>query len=141
MIKSCDDSCYKCLKTYRNMNYHGLLDWRLGVSWLRLMMDKNYKCATDGDFSNFVELNRWPAIAKKIAECFSQSFQGGAVENHEEKLYGLISAGHPVIVIHPLWDINDIREEWLANARIKLEGKLRANGARRALITIDSFNE
>jgi DEAD/DEAH box helicase domain-containing protein len=30
--QKCDSSCYDCLQQYRNMNYHGLLDWRLGLS-------------------------------------------------------------------------------------------------------------
>ena len=32
--QKCDSSCYDCLQQYRNMNYHGLLDWRLGLSLL-----------------------------------------------------------------------------------------------------------
>ncbi|MBK8380602.1 MAG: DUF1998 domain-containing protein [Ignavibacteria bacterium] len=28
---SCKDACYDCLKVYRNMNYHSLLDWKLGL--------------------------------------------------------------------------------------------------------------
>ncbi len=35
---NCDSACYDCLKGYRNMNYHGLLDWRLGMSLLRLLL-------------------------------------------------------------------------------------------------------
>jgi DEAD/DEAH box helicase domain-containing protein len=35
----CDSSCYNCLRHYRNINYHGLLDWRLGLSLLRVLAD------------------------------------------------------------------------------------------------------
>jgi DEAD/DEAH box helicase domain-containing protein len=139
-IENCKDACYKCLKVYRNMNYHGLLDWRLGFSWLRFMMDQTYKCGADGIFGSSPELDNWPSIAKNVAESIQQAFQGGRIENHENKLYGLNCAGHPVIVVHPLWDFSDIREEWLGNAKNQLESVLRANGARRDLRTVDTFN-
>ena len=34
---NCDSSCYDCLRNYRNMSYHGLLDWRLGISLFRAL--------------------------------------------------------------------------------------------------------
>jgi len=30
----CADSCYRCLRTYRNQRVHHLLDWRLIIPWL-----------------------------------------------------------------------------------------------------------
>ena len=33
---ACADACYKCLKVFRNMNFHGLLDWRLGMALIRV---------------------------------------------------------------------------------------------------------
>lgn len=32
----CDTSCNQCLRDYYNMQYHGLLDWRLGLDMARL---------------------------------------------------------------------------------------------------------
>ena len=34
----CDSACYDCLKEYGNMTYHGLLDWRLGMAYLRVLV-------------------------------------------------------------------------------------------------------
>jgi DEAD/DEAH box helicase domain-containing protein len=33
----CDSSCYKCLRSYQNMRFHGLLNWRLAMDVARLM--------------------------------------------------------------------------------------------------------
>jgi len=36
---NCDSSCYECLRTYENMSYHGILDWRLGLDAARYLRD------------------------------------------------------------------------------------------------------
>ncbi len=33
----CDSACYDCLLDYRNMLYHGLLDWRLALDMVDLL--------------------------------------------------------------------------------------------------------
>ncbi|NOT01453.1 MAG: DEAD/DEAH box helicase [Phycisphaerales bacterium] len=33
----CPNSCYRCLRSYRNQRWHGLLDWRLAVPFLRAL--------------------------------------------------------------------------------------------------------
>lgn len=58
-IKKCKDACYDCLKVFRNMNYHSLLDWRLGVSLLRIYADSNFLAGADGIFDQYVELKGW----------------------------------------------------------------------------------
>ena len=50
--KKCNSSCHDCLKVYRNINYHGCLDWRLGISLLKTFISLDYKCGADGNFSN-----------------------------------------------------------------------------------------
>ncbi|WP_446892536.1 DEAD/DEAH box helicase [Acinetobacter sp. NS4_7] len=55
---SCFIACYKCIQRYGNRAYHGLLDWRLGIAFLRLLYDPQYKCGLDGNF-NFLELENW----------------------------------------------------------------------------------
>ncbi|MGG1920207.1 DUF1998 domain-containing protein [Chryseobacterium sp. NRRL B-14798] len=71
--EKCDDACYDCLKVFRNMNYHSLLDWHLGLSMLRLMNDSTFVCGADGNF-NFFELHNWLAFAKKLRNSFYDSF-------------------------------------------------------------------
>jgi hypothetical protein len=47
---SCDQACYECLQRYGNRNFHGLLDWRLGMAYARAMLDPGYAAGADGDF-------------------------------------------------------------------------------------------
>ena len=35
----CDTSCPDCLRSYSNLSYHSLLDWRLGVDMAALALD------------------------------------------------------------------------------------------------------
>lgn len=37
---SCDSACYYCLKEYRKLAYHGLLDWRLAGDLLDLLQGR-----------------------------------------------------------------------------------------------------
>jgi len=37
----CDTSCPDCLRSYSNLSYHSLLDWRLGVDMAALALDAN----------------------------------------------------------------------------------------------------
>ena len=49
---ACNASCYYCLRNYRNMVFHGLLDWRLGVSFLRCLRSDRFDCGIGGVFSS-----------------------------------------------------------------------------------------
>jgi hypothetical protein len=54
----CDSRCPGCLQHFRNMNYHGLLDWRLGLSLLRSLADPAHACGLDGCFDT-PDLRGW----------------------------------------------------------------------------------
>lgn len=136
----CLSSCYKCLKIYRNMNYHALLDWRLGMSWLQLLTDPGYLAGADGKFDT-PELRHWPATARTVAQNLSAAFGSGQIMySPNEKLYGFLAKGVPIIVLHPLWNPAAVQEEWLAKEMALLEEQLRTNGSNRKLITVDTFN-
>ncbi len=70
---SCDSACYECLKSYRNMGHHGILDWRLGLSYLRILVDQNYQCGLDGNFTQ-PELHDWPQLSLHVRDCFANIF-------------------------------------------------------------------
>lgn len=97
----CDSSCYDCLRQYRNMSYHGLLDWRLGLSMLRLFADGGFACGVDGDFSA-PELAGWMEVARSLRDGFCESF--GCVPMDFGPLPGLRAGVRNVIIVHPLWD-------------------------------------
>lgn len=58
---SCDQACYECMHRYGNRSYHGLLDWRLGLAYMRAFLDPDYTAGGDGDFST-PELEDWEAM-------------------------------------------------------------------------------
>ena len=99
--RECDSACYDCLKVYKNMTYHGLLDWRLAVSYLKLLKDSRYRAGLDGDFTA-PELDGWTETAEKLcrafAECFNYQFVQWA------GIPGFIAGNNRFLVVHPLWD-------------------------------------
>ncbi|MBI4773309.1 MAG: DEAD/DEAH box helicase [Deltaproteobacteria bacterium] len=101
--QSCQSACYDCLCLYRNMSYHSLLDWRLGMSVLRILSDATYSCGVDGDFGP-PELSGWLDFSDVLRTTFCQSFQ--SCEPAEfGPLHGWTIAGRNVILNHPLWSI------------------------------------
>src|SRR5690606_19391348 len=53
--QSCREACYRCLQRYGNRTYHGLLDWRLGLSALRLFLDGRWSVGLDGNWDSAIE--------------------------------------------------------------------------------------
>ena len=98
---ACDSSCYNCLRNYRNMAYHGLLDWRLGVSLLRCLQSDIFCCGVDGNFS-VPDLEGWVEHATKLRDSFCASFAARACDFGS--LPGLEIGNRQVLVVHPLWD-------------------------------------
>jgi hypothetical protein len=117
----CQEACYSCVKTYENQNLHGLLDWRLGLSYWRAFCEPRWSCGLDGDFS-WGPLRDWPSHAEASAR-LTLSLWGGDTENDlicsgRENGLKLIAFRLPmkgpvkrpwVVVRHPLWrsDLND----------------------------------
>ena len=105
----CDASCYRCLRRYGNQPYHGLLDWQLGLSFLRCMVDPAYRAGlVQGELESCIELQRWPALAQRVAGEMAERFSG------EVSMFGQVPAFRLpyrkneltpwVLVRHPLWD-------------------------------------
>lgn len=101
-IASCDSACYDCLKVYRNMTYHGLLDWRLALAYLRILANNSYCAGLDGVF-NTPELEKWLETATILRDNFISLFPGyhPVIWN---QLPGFIAGRRHVIVVHPFWD-------------------------------------
>lgn len=99
---ACDSSGYDCLRNYRNMAFHGLLDWRLGISFLRSLHSPGFACGLDGDFS-LPELDGWLDLAARLRDSFTRSFNTAARDFGP--LPGFEVGGRQVIIIHPLWDL------------------------------------
>lgn len=138
--EKCDDACYDCLKVFRNMNYHSLLDWRLGLSMLRVMNDSTFVCGADGNF-NFIELNDWVAFATELKNAFAQSF--GFTHTTEIKGLPIIKWGknqkHIIMIVHPFWNMRNFSEvNWLAEIYNEVKELTESNGGKISII--DTFN-
>jgi len=138
--EKCDDACYDCLKVFRNMNYHSLLDWRLGLSMLRVMNDSTFVCGADGNF-NFVELRDWLAFATELRNAFAQSF--GFANTAEIKGLPIIKFGrnqrNVIMIVHPFWNLRNFSEaNWLAEIYNEIKEHTEINGGKISII--DTFN-
>lgn len=138
---SCYDSCYECLKVYRNMNYHSLLDWRLALSVMRMMHNETFVCGADKNF-DFVELRGWLDNAISLRDSFIQSF--GYTHKGDENGLPIIKWGadkkNIIVIVHPFWNVANLNydENWLAKTITALRKYVAASGG--SLSIIDTFN-
>lgn len=112
--RCCQESRYECLKTYENQYFHGLLDWRLALAYLRAFAQPKWSCGLDGDFS-WAPLQDWPQQAKQAARLHLRLWDG-----HENDLISFqvskgaelmafplpkqAQSGEAVVIVrHPLW--------------------------------------
>lgn len=107
--RDCEMACYRCLLRYGNQQFHGLLDWRLGLSYLRAMLDPHFSCGLDGNF-DYPGLEGWREEASRLAEEVKQrfggdttTFAGGMVPAFRVNLGGG-KTSRWALVAHPLWD-------------------------------------
>jgi ATP-dependent helicase YprA (DUF1998 family) len=138
----CNSACYECLKVYSNMNYHSLLDWRLGMALLRLMRDQSYVVGADGRF-NTPELLDWLDIAKTARNNFSLMLSNCQPED----IYDLPAIRWTrsrqktdwIAIVHPFWRVNDYKgTDWLAKIIAELEFRAaEANGSVHFVNTFD----
>ncbi len=138
--RKCNDACYDCLKVFRNMNYHSLLDWRLGLSMLRIMNDSTFVCGADGNF-NFIELQNWFAFATELRNSFAHSF--GFPNTAEIKGLPIIKFGknqrNVIMIVHPFWNMRNFTEaNWLAEIYNEIREYTLSNGGKTSII--DTFN-
>ena len=102
---SCKTSCYKDLLNYRNLPYHGVLDWRLGLGLLRILKDKDYVAGLDGRWDDFVELSDWSSNAKDLAQEFYETIKwDGLVLHIEGEIPYLKIEDIAIVVVHPFWN-------------------------------------
>jgi hypothetical protein len=100
--QQCERACYRCLRDYRNMTAHGLLDWRLGLSLLRALHDPDYRCGLDGQFVR-ADLEGWQSRAEMVRNAFCHDFPDYMAQTFGP-LPGFVGpTGDSFVVIHPLW--------------------------------------
>lgn len=108
----CMTSCYRCVQRFGNRSYHGLLDWRLGLAYLRALANPAYSCGLNPSEDEFPELAGWRTRAHALAEEVALMRPSAM---HSEKLphTGLSciveQSGTETwryVVLHPLWKKN-----------------------------------
>ncbi|TPI70021.1 DEAD/DEAH box helicase [Mesorhizobium sp. B3-1-3] len=107
-MKRCGTSCYKCLQRYNNRNFHGLLDWRLGLSYLRSFVDPAYECGFDGRYDEF-ETSDWSKNAHRLAQETATFIPGNTVScvkgREDIPMFSLDNRNSRWgVIVHPLWD-------------------------------------
>jgi len=106
----CVSACYRCLKDYRNMPYHGLLDWRLAADMLGLMKDGTLDAS-----------RLWADLSRQAVAAFCKGFDG--FEYVEAAGVPVALSSHrAVVAAHPLAETNAAYlPESLAEAVLVLE--------------------
>lgn len=106
--EQCARSCYRCIQRFGNRDYHGLLDWRLGLSFMRCLIEPKHIAGLDGDFESSRELNDWPRQAMESAKAIQrinpntrQIIQVGSLH-----LPAVIDETETILVVHPFWDVS-----------------------------------
>lgn len=114
----CDSACYDCLRVYRNMGYHPLLDWRLGYNVLRLMADSNYTCGTDFNFDSpefQYQSGSWIELARDRMDIFKNNYMFDDLQEIESPLSAFSYLNRRdqkrmiVVYVHPLWNVSNLQ--------------------------------
>lgn len=105
---NCHTSCYRCVQQYGNRRAHSLLDWRMGIAYLRAMVRPDYACGVDGRFAE-PELTDWLDRAHDLASAVAAMRPGSLrVESAGRiKLPCIVEEARDqtarLVVVHPLW--------------------------------------
>jgi DEAD/DEAH box helicase domain-containing protein len=129
-VEKCGSVCYACLQNFRNMAYHSILDWRLGVSMLKAMASIDYQCGLDGNLIG-AELIDWLPTAHRQRDAFCAAT--GAKSRQFGSLPGFSAEDYHCILIHSLWDSG-------ADAPLLAEARGAATGLGGTVRYIDPFN-
>ena len=123
--EQCARSCYRCIQRFGNRNYHGLLDWRLGLSFMRCLIDPEHRVGLDSDFNTYRELSDWPRLAKEVAHSIQQlnPFFRQVIEVGALSLPAAIDEEQAFLVVHPFWDVSALPSRTIEETLIELRGQ------------------
>lgn len=111
----CDTSCNMCLRDYRNLPYHGLLDWRLALDMARLMFDASATIDLQTLWGNYP--NPWSRLIQGANSPINSLLKPLGYDTPQPfgSLIGFIHQGRNrrqiLILRHPLW--TDEHPEWI----------------------------
>lgn len=90
----CDTSCPDCLRSYSNLSYHSLLDWRLGVDMAALALDANAAISLSSPL--------WQRVAN-VAALTLAAARPGYTTTELAGLPAATNGADVILVTHPLW--------------------------------------
>lgn len=90
----CDTSCPDCLRSYSNLAYHNLLDWRLAIDMANLALDANSTISLSSPL--------WTRVTALAASTLRAARPGFSGVNFAG-LPGLSNGADAIILTHPLW--------------------------------------
>jgi Lhr-like helicase len=120
--KLCDSACYDCLKDYRNMAFHGLLDWRLALDLLDVLQRRPFDRAL-----------RWAQLETSVTERFAADLKFTRTQTSGRTVLTL--ADIAIVVTHPFEASDD---DHLSEELAELQIELSADGC--ATHFADIFN-
>ncbi|MBO9454640.1 DEAD/DEAH box helicase [Paracoccus sp. R12_1] len=141
--RDCGLACYHCMQRYGNRHYHGLLDWRLGMSFLRCLTDPEHDVGFSGDFSA-PELLDWRTLADRAAgDLHRLSPSTRRIDHIGPNALPIVlceeGRREAFVIVHPLWDpnmlSNYLKEHLDAGCSLYLIDTFEAS--RRLLATVD----
>ena len=91
---ACNTSCPDCLRSYSNLAYHNLLDWRLAVDMAQLALDSGAPLS--------LSLPRWSRVAD-LAAITLEAARPGFSRITIAGLPAVTDGAEVFIVTHPLW--------------------------------------
>jgi DEAD/DEAH box helicase domain-containing protein len=97
----CDSSCYDCLRTYENMGYHPILDWRLALDVASIFRDSTYIPSID---------KKWESMVNNAINSILSNYGGTSAEwLNGLPVLTLPFPDKPVSVTftHPFWEKRD----------------------------------
>ncbi|HCR2994140.1 TPA: DEAD/DEAH box helicase [Serratia marcescens] len=117
----CQTACYKCIQRYGNRRYHGLLDWRLGMAYLRAMVMPEFACGLNVADWNQPEMEGWLKRAFELAEDVEALRPATIKLSKEYSLPVLIEIQdgkelRRAAVTHPLWQWRDGKRDALIDS-------------------------
>jgi len=104
-FSDCDTSCNHCLRDFYNMQYHGLLDWRLALDMARIARDSSAFCDLINPFAESCG-NLWrPLFDNENASITRTLAQFGYEPVDYEPVPMFISTKRKKALVgyHPLW--------------------------------------
>lgn len=96
----CQTSCYTCLRSYANMRFHPLLDWRLALDMARMLADERFSPSLDDpSWTSLCGTEDSPVVRAVLAS--AKRLRWSPIEG----LPAFRHEGKPGVwvVVHPLW--------------------------------------